>query len=63
MGLFDIPTVTIPIKEYETLIRESEQVAIIKGLLVKSEYISTGDLRVILNVEKPEEGKEENNGN
>lgn len=63
MGLFDIPTVEIPKAEYETLIRESEQVAVIKGLLVKSEYVSTGDLRVILNVEKLEEGKGENNGN
>jgi hypothetical protein len=63
-GITDIvATVTVPKPEYETLIRGSEQIDIIKSLLAKNEYVSTGDLRVILNVEKPEEGKEENNGN
>ncbi len=62
-SLFDIATVTIPQREYEKLVRENGQIGIIKRLLAKSEYVSTGDLRVILNVEKPEEGKEENNGN
>lgn len=57
-GLTDIiATVTVPKPEYETLIRESEQIDIIKSMLRKNEYVSTGDLRVILNVEKPEEGK------
>lgn len=64
-SLFDIATVTIPQKEYEKLVRENEQIGIIKRLLAKSEYISTGDLRVILNVEKENENNEnnENNGN
>ena len=63
-GLSDVfATVTVPKTEYEELIRVSEQNEIIKSMLRKNEYISTGDLKVILNVDEAEEGKEENNGN
>jgi hypothetical protein len=57
MGLIDIPTVTILASEFNDLTRESERLDIIRKLLTENKYISTGDLRVILNVEKPEEGK------
>ena len=60
-GLTDaFTTISVPKSEYEELIRESEQNRIIRSLLGKNRYVSTEDLKVILDVEEPQakEGEE-----
>lgn len=52
----------IPKCEYEKLIRESEQLTIVKKLLEKNDYVSSGDLRTILDI-KEKEKKEDGNKN
>ena len=52
-------TVEVPKIEYEELIRESEQLKAVKRMLQKDSYVSTDDLRAIVNVSKEkEEGAE-----
>jgi len=51
-------TVEVPKIEYEELIRESEQLKAVKRMLQKESYVSTDDLRTIVNVSKEKEGDE-----
>lgn len=51
-------TVEVPKIEYETLIRESEQIAMIRNMLQKNRYVSTDDLKAILNISEKKEGEE-----
>ena len=62
-GLTDaFQTVTVPKSEYEELIRESEQLKTVKRMLQKESYVSTDDLRTIVNVSKEkEEGANDGN--
>lgn len=59
-GITDVfTTVSVPKPEYEELIRESEQLKAVKRMLQKGEYVSTDDLRTIVNISKEkEEGAE-----
>ena len=59
-GITDVfTTVSVPKPEYEELIRESEQLKTVKRMLQKNSYVSTDDLRTIVNVSKEkEEGAE-----
>lgn len=57
-GLFVSTVVEVPRAEYEILIRESERNNIIRNLLTKSKYVSTDDLKVVLDVEEPPRGCE-----
>jgi len=54
--------VTVTNREYEKLIRESEQLATVKKLLEKNDYVSTGELKTILDI-KEKEKKEDGNKN
>lgn len=55
-------TVEVPKIEYEELIRESEQLKTVKRMLQKDSYVSTDDLRTIVNVSKEkEEGANDGN--
>ena len=62
-GITDVlATVTVPKSEYEELIRESEQLKTVKRMLQKESYVSTDDLRTIVNVSKEkEEGANDGN--
>ena len=54
-GITDIgSTVTISKNEYENLVRDSEQLAIVKNYVEKQEYISTKDIKVLLEIEEKE---------
>lgn len=60
-GITDVfTTVSVPKPEYEELVRESEQNGIVRSLLKKNKYVSTEDLKVILDVEESQkkEGEE-----
>lgn len=54
-GLFASPVVEVPRPEYEKLVRESERNDIIRSLVHKNKYISTEDLKTILDVEESQE--------
>lgn len=51
--------ITITVDEYKSLLLLSAKAAIIKDLLARNKYVSTDDLKVILDIE--ETGKENNN--
>lgn len=55
----EVGTVSVPKSEYEALVRDSEKLDIIKTLMQKSNYVSTGDLKIILGIEESEEKKNE----
>lgn len=50
--------VTVTNREYEKLIRESEQLATVKKLLEANDYVSSGDLRTILDIKEKEKENE-----
>lgn len=55
-GITDvIATVSVPKPEYEELIRESEQLAIIRRMMSRGKYFCQEDLKAILDVEEPQE--------
>lgn len=56
-NLFSVPTVAIPLKEYEELLRESERIECVKHYVYSSEYPNIGVVMAIL-----EQGKEDENG-
>lgn len=59
-GITDVfTTVTVPKPEYEELVRDSETLDIIKTLMKKNDYVSTGDLKIILGIEESEGKKSE----
>lgn len=49
--------VLVPRKEYEKLLRESEQLAIIKRYIEVSTYPSVDDIRITLGIERKENEK------
>jgi hypothetical protein len=51
--------ITITVDEYKSLLLLSAKAAIIKDLVARNKYVSTDDLKVILDIE--ETGKENNN--
>jgi len=52
-GITDvIATVSVPKSEYEELVRDSEQLAIVKNVIANSKYVSTDDLKIILDIER-----------
>lgn len=51
-GITDvIATVSVPKSEYEELVRDSERLAIVKNMLTNSKYVSTVDMKIILDIE------------
>lgn len=57
-----VATLEITATKYERLVRESEQLATVKKLLEKKEYVSSDDLKTILDI-KEKEKKEDGNKN
>jgi len=55
----EVGIVPVPKPEYEELVRDSETLDIIKTLMKKSNYVSTGDLKIILGIEESEGKKSE----
>lgn len=53
-----LATVTVPKPEYEELVRDSEQLAIIRRMVSKGKYFCQEDLKAILDVEEPPRGCE-----
>lgn len=54
-GITDIvATVTVPKPEYESLVRESERLDILKSFIKKGKYITTDDIKAILGDEERE---------
>lgn len=51
--------IIITVDEYKSLLLLSAKAAIIKDLVARNKYVSTDDLKVILDIE--ETGKENNN--
>ena len=52
-GITDVfTTVNVPKPEYEDLVRDSEQLAIVKNLLGSGRYVSTDDLKIILGLKE-----------
>lgn len=47
-GIIALPTVTIPIDEYEYYIRRDEQLSIIESMIEKDGYIGPKDIMTIL---------------
>ena len=45
-------TVEISVEEYRTLLRKAEKVAAVERLYNRAQYVSTGDIVAILNIEK-----------
>ena len=55
-GITDvIATVSVPKPEYEELIRESEQLAIIRRMMSRGKYFCQEDLKAILDIEESQE--------
>lgn len=51
-------TITITLKEYKSLLLMSAKTAIIKEMFAKSKYVSTDDIKLILDIEEKENGYE-----
>lgn len=51
-GLFVSTVVEVPRSEYEKLVRESEQLAVIKNVLMNSKYPSTEEIKIILDLKE-----------
>lgn len=47
-------TITITLSEYKALLLMSAKTAIIKDLVAKNKYVSTEDLKLILDIEETE---------
>lgn len=47
-----LPTVTLPIDEYEYYVRRDEQIRILTDLAKKDKFIGLNDMFVILNMEE-----------
>lgn len=52
-----VSTVSISKSEYEELVRDSEQLKIVKKFVKESEYAGTKDIEILLNTSE-EEGEE-----
>ena len=62
-GITDvIATVSVPKPEYEELVRDSEQLAIVRRMVCKGKYFCQEDLKAILDVEEPQKKEGEKNG-
>lgn len=48
-------TITITLREYKALLLLSAKTAIIKDMVVKNKYVSTDDLKMILDIEETED--------
>lgn len=57
-----VASLSVSAEKYERLVRESEQLATVKKLLEANGYVSSGDLKTILNI-KEKEQKEDGNKN
>lgn len=53
-----VTTLVITATKYEKLIRESEQLATVKKLLEKNDYVSIGDLKTFLDIKEKEKENE-----
>jgi hypothetical protein len=47
-------TITITLKEYKNLMLMSAKTAIIKEMVAKGKYVSTADLKMIMDIEETE---------
>lgn len=47
-------TITISLKEYKNLLLMSAKTAIIKDMVAKGKYVSTEDIKMILDIEETE---------
>ena len=55
-GITDvIATVSVPKPEYEELVRDSEQLAVVRRMVRKNKYIGQEDLKAVLDVEVSQE--------
>lgn len=50
-GIIALPTVTIPIDEYEYYVRRDEQIRILVDLVRRNTFIGLGDMLAILKME------------
>jgi len=60
-GITDvIATVSVPKPEYEELVRDSEQLAVVRRMVRKNKYIGQEDLKAVLDIEESQkkEGEE-----
>ncbi len=51
--------VSVPVQQYEALVRDSERIEVVKNLVCKSSYVSRSDLLLVLGVEEQEKAGEE----
>ena len=51
-GFDEIPVVVISVAEYKELVSDSSKLQVIKNLLEKEQYVSSGTLHNILNIKK-----------
>ena len=51
-GFDEIPVVVISVAEYKELVSDSSKLQVIKNLLEKEQYVSSGTLQNILNIKK-----------
>lgn len=55
-GITDvIATVSVPKSEYEELVRDSEQLAVVIRMVRKNKYIGQEDLKAVLDIEESQE--------
>lgn len=55
-GITDVvATVSVPKSEYEELVRDSEQLAVIRRMVSRGKYFCQEDLKAVLDVEEPQE--------
>lgn len=59
MTISDGGMVMIPVYEYESLVRNSERMEVVKNLVRKSSYVGRGDLLLVLGVDEQEKAGEE----
>jgi hypothetical protein len=48
-------TVTISLYEYNDLVRKAERIATLGRMFAESEYISVGDIKMVLNLDERKE--------
>lgn len=53
-------TITITREEYNELIRASERIAAVERLCARSDYVSIGDVKCVLDIKEPVTGEKEN---
>lgn len=55
-GLTDgFATVTVPKPEYKSLVKDSEQLAVIRRMVSRGKYFCQEDLKAILDIDEPQE--------